>query len=89
MVDEEVVKGEDGQELIVPPTGERETYKQVNISSELTSKQVGEITTILSKYPHVMTDVPVCTNMLEYEIKLTSNDPVKLKSYPVPYNMTE
>jgi hypothetical protein len=36
IVDEEIMKSEDGQELIVPPTGEdHETYEQVHISSEL------------------------------------------------------
>lgn len=37
----------------------------------------------------MFTDVPCCTNVLEYEIKVTSNDPIKLKSYPVPYAMTD
>ena len=36
-----------------------------------------------------MTDVPGCTNVLEYEIKVTNNDPIKLKSYPVPYDMID
>ena len=37
----------------------------------------------------MLTDVPGCTNVLEYEIKVTSNDPIKLKSYPVPYAMID
>jgi hypothetical protein len=44
---------------------------------------------VLSKYPQVLTDVPCCTNVLEYEIKVTSNDPIKLKSYPIPYAMID
>lgn len=52
VVDEEIMKSEDGQELVVPPTGEdHETYEQVHISSELTKEQAKEITTVLSKYP--------------------------------------
>jgi hypothetical protein len=42
IVDEEIMKSEDGQELVVhvPPTGEdHETYEQVHISSELTKEQ--------------------------------------------------
>ena len=62
IVDEEIMKSEDGQELLVPPTGEdHETYEQVHISSELTNEQAREITTVLSKYPQVLTDVPGCT----------------------------
>ena len=50
IVDEEIMKSEDGQELIVPPTGEdHETYEQIHISSELTKEQAREIPTVLSK----------------------------------------
>jgi hypothetical protein len=28
-------------------------------------------------------------SVLEYEIKVTNNDPIKLKSYPVPYAMID
>jgi hypothetical protein len=42
---------------------------------------------VLSKYLQVLTDVPGCTNVLEYQIKVTSNDPIKMKSYSVPYAM--
>ena len=41
VVDEEIMKSEDGQELVVPPTGEdHETYEQVHISRELTKEQL-------------------------------------------------
>ena len=64
-VDEEIMKSEDCQELVVPPTGEdHETYEQVHISSESTNEQAREITTVLSKYPQVLIDVPGCTNVL-------------------------
>ena len=54
-VDEEIMKSEDCQELVVPPTGEdHETYEQVHISSESTNEQAREITTVLSKYPQVL-----------------------------------
>jgi hypothetical protein len=40
IVDEEIMKSEDGQELLVPPTGEdHETYGHMHISSELTKEQ--------------------------------------------------
>ena len=90
IVDEEIIKSEDGQELLVPPTGEDdETYGHMYISSGLTKEQAREITTVLSKYLQVLTDVPGCRNVLEYQIKVTSNDPIKVKSYPVPYAMID
>ena len=46
IVDEEIKNSEDGQEFVVPPTGEdHETYEQVHISSELYKEQAREITT--------------------------------------------
>jgi hypothetical protein len=46
------MKSEDGQELIVPLTGEdHETYEQIHISIESTKEQAREITTVLSKIP--------------------------------------
>ena len=90
IVDEEIMKNEDGQELLVPLTSEdHETYEHMHISNELTKEQAREITTVLSKYLQVLTDVPGCTNVLEYQIKVTSNDPIKVKSYPVPYAMID
>ena len=88
IVDEEIMKSEDGQELLVPPTDEdHETYGHMHISSELTKEQAREITIVLSECLQVLTDVPGCTNVLEYQTKVTSNDPIKVKSYPVPYAM--
>ena len=90
IVNEEIMKSKVGQELLVPPTGEdHETYGQMHISSELTKEQAREITIVLSEYLQVLTDVPGCTNVLEYQIKVTSNDPIKVKSYPVPYAMID
>ena len=40
IVDEEIMKNEDGQELLVPLTGEdHETYEHMHISNELTKEQ--------------------------------------------------
>ena len=90
IVDEEIMKSEDGQELLVPPTDEdHETYGHMHISSELTKEQAREITIVLSECLQVLTDVPGCTNVLEYQTKVTSNDPIKVKAYPVPYAMTD
>lgn len=54
IVDEEVMKCEDGQALKVPPAGEvHETYEQVHINSELSKEQSREITNVLSKHTSV------------------------------------
>ena len=60
IVDKEILNSEDGQELLVPPTDEdHETYGHMHISSVLTKEQARQITTVLSKYLQVLTDVRV------------------------------
>ena len=39
-------------------------------------------------FPDVLSDLPGYTNILQHDIKLSTNIPVK-KSRPIPYNMLE
>lgn len=61
----------------------------VHICGKLNKEQSEEIAQLLHEFADVMTDKPGCTNLVEHDIKLTSNNPVRLKPYPLPYSMTE
>ncbi|XP_021361432.1 uncharacterized protein LOC110455569 [Mizuhopecten yessoensis] len=43
----------------------------------------------MEKYEDVFTDQPGRTNLAEHDIHTTTNDPVRIKSYPLPYNTKE
>ena len=44
---------------------------------------------MLQRYDHVLRDAPGQTSIKECAIKLTSDDPVRSKAYPIPHAMRE
>ena len=42
---------------------------------------------ILNEYQDIFSDVPKVTNLIEHKVQLTETEPVKHKSYPIPYKM--
>ena len=67
----------------------RECYKDVKISAALSAEQKKEAEDLLHEYRDVFSDVPGETNLLEHSIETTSNDPVRVKPYPIPYNVRQ
>lgn len=68
---------------------QKETFENVHLSPDLSTEQETEMREILKEFPEVFTDIPGKTNLVECDIKLTSQDPIKVKQYPMPYSMTE
>ena len=58
---------------------QRRDYK-----SRIEHRTIGEI---LSEYQDIFLDVPKVTNLTEHKVQLTETEPVKHKSYPIPYKM--
>lgn len=87
--EEETEKSEITDIPFVIQCEQKETVEDVHLSPYLSPEQVTETKEILKEFPDVFTDIPGKTNLVECEIKLTSQEPVKVKQYPMPYNMTE
>ena len=66
---------------------QKETVKDVIINPELNTEQQAEIREILNEYQDIFSDVPKVTNLIEHKMQLTETEPVKHKSYPIPYKM--
>ena len=66
-----------------------ETYKDVKINQQLTNNQIEDIKRTLSDYQDVLTDVPKLTNLIEHEVNLTTDDPIKCRPYPMPFAKRE
>lgn len=64
-----------------------ETYQEVEINPALTEEQRKQARQLLYEFKDIFTDVPQVTNLGEHDIKLTSDDPIRGKVYPVPYVM--
>nr|XP_034325279.1 uncharacterized protein LOC105323550 isoform X4 [Crassostrea gigas] len=63
--------------------------ENVNISDELGERETRDIKTLLCKYSDVLTDAPGLTTLAKHEIRLTSENPVRTKPYPLPFTSRE
>jgi transposase InsO family protein len=79
----------DGEEEILElyNSEKKETYRDVDINPELSSKQKEELEPLLKEYGDIFSDVPGRTNLVEHEIVVTNKEPVRLKGYPTPYHL--
>ena len=71
----------------LPCLKQTETYRDVEINTEISQPQKKEVVTLLREYQDVLTDVPGKTNMYTYDIKVNSQTPIRRKPYPVPQAM--
>ena len=68
---------------------QKETVKDVKLGIELTKIQLEEMMDTLVRYTEVFLDIPGKTEMVEHEIDLTDNNPVRSRPYPLPYALRE
>lgn len=61
----------------------------VNISDELWEREIHDIKTLFCKYSDVLTDAPGLTTLAKHEIRLTSENPVRSKPYPLPFTLRD
>ena len=63
---------------------QKETVKDVKISSNLFKTQQDEVRAQLTEFEDIFTDVPSITNAGEHTIKLTTAKPITGKAYSLP-----
>ena len=59
--------------------------RDIHFEVNLTEDQQKEMMKILDTYKGVLTNVPGKSNLIEHRIILNNEDPVRSKSYPLPY----
>ncbi|VDI60744.1 Hypothetical predicted protein [Mytilus galloprovincialis] len=65
----------------------KEKLRAVHINEALKANETIKVQSLLDKFPHVFTDIPGKRNVLQHDIKLPTDDPVRFKPYPIPYAM--
>jgi len=73
-----------GPELETLNPLQKETVKDVKISSELSETQQADVQGLLEEYKDIFTDVLSITNVAEHGIQLTTSEPIKGRAYPLP-----
>ena len=69
-------------------TEQTENWKNISLAN-FTHEQKKELSELLKQYSEIFTDIPGKTNIIEHEIKLTNDKPVKMQPYPVPIHYRE
>ncbi len=67
----------------------KETYKDVQYGRNLTPCQRQQAEHLVKEFKDIFSDRPGTTNAAEHSIKLTSDEPIRLKPYPLPLSMRE
>ncbi len=81
---------DDTVELIeVCPLKATETLEDVKICDKLDDSQKQDVRNILVDFDKVLTNLPGNTNVETHTIRETTQDPVRVKSYPIPYSLRE
>ena len=67
----------------------KESIEDVTTGPNLTDEQRTEFTDLAKQSTNLFTEAPGTIDLLQHHIKLTSDEPVRSKPYPVPYSMRE
>ena len=84
-------EGDEMQETFLqsPVLKAAESVNDVKVDPDLTSEMKNQISQLLQDYDDVLTDLPGRTTIGEHDIKLTTDEPIRSKPYPIPFALKE
>ena len=88
-VDENEASQTNIHRIELPATKSKESFKDVQIGELPQKEQHQQVMRILKNYQDIFTDIPGMTNIGEHEINLTSEQPLRMKPYPLPYALRD
>lgn len=62
-----------------------ESFADVRVNCSLASDQLESINTVLNEFQDVLTDLPGRTDLIQYEVHLTTKEPIRNRPYQIPY----
>ncbi|XP_049514006.1 uncharacterized protein LOC125941102 [Dermacentor silvarum] len=68
---------------------QQETFRDVQLSEDMTEEQKSQVTDILEAYQGVLTDVPGKTHLVQCKLQVTTEAPIQAKQYPIPFAIQE
>jgi len=73
----------------LPVTISSENPEQVDINPMLSDEQQQQVKNLLNEFTDVLSDKPGSTHLLQHDIKITTDIPIRVKPYPIPFSMKE
>ena len=89
---EDFEQGEEtsGEDLVeIATLGSGESANDVVISNDLSPERAEYLRELVSEFKEVFTDAPGLCSLIEHSVKLSSERPVCLKPYSVPYSVRD
>ena len=81
---------EDMESLVESPSvSDSGDINGININPDLTDLQPAQVREIISIYSNTFTTRPGCTTLIEHDTNLTTDTPVRVKQYPLPFSTME
>ncbi|XP_037526097.1 uncharacterized protein LOC119403222 [Rhipicephalus sanguineus] len=80
---------EDSDSSLHTPLIQTQTWQDVTICPQLTTEQRNQVTVLLATYHDIFSDLPGKTNVLECQLKLTTDIPIHVRQYPMPFAVKE
>ncbi len=77
------------ENMLCPRGLESDTESKVDLSPDLGKKQKTQVKEILREFTHVLRDAPGHTHIEKHEIKLSTQDPLRIRGYPIPFKVRE
>ena len=81
-------KDECSDELIETPSAcESGEGTEVNINPALSQEEQNKVRSLVQEFSETFSERPGRTSLMEHDNKLTTDTPVRVKQYPLPYSM--
>ncbi|BFZ05447.1 hypothetical protein BsWGS_08486 [Bradybaena similaris] len=71
-------------EIVIPETKSDSSWKDCNVSKSMPTQYKQQLVKLLKEYSSIFSNKPGRTNLIEHEIKVSTESPVRVKPYPIP-----
>ena len=72
-------------QIVLPELKQKESVLDVTINPNLDQRSRSQLHEIIQSYAGIFSDIPSKTNCITHKIKLSSDVPIVLKPYPLPF----
>ena len=73
----------------IPSAGNTDGPEGVDVNPELSKDDHHKVTLLLNEFSDVLSDIPGYTPLIEHDIKTNSEQPIRSKSYAVPFSLRD
>lgn len=75
--------------ITIANTEQTETWKNVKVNPDLSESDQAKLWNLVEEYGDIFSDVPTITNLVTYDIKLKSDEPIRHKPYKIPVHLVD